>query len=110
VGDVIRDPVDDLEIPGGMPSVDVEAAVTGEMATAATVEVPVEEQHTEGAVVTPGGEAYAIERRQQKLVLRYKAWLEERGSEWFVSGFSPRRSQAAVLRCLRQDTEQPRGS
>jgi hypothetical protein len=54
------------------------------------VEVPVEEQHTERAVVTPGDEPYEIERREQTLVLAYKAFLEERGSEVVRFRIQPR--------------------
>jgi hypothetical protein len=81
VGDAIHDPADELQLPGDVPPTEVESAVTGEIEGSITVEVPVEEQHTERSVVTPGDEPYEIERREQRLVLDYKAFLEARGSE-----------------------------
>lgn len=42
------------------------------------LEVPVEQQNTERAVVSPSGERYEVERREQRLVLAYAAFLAER--------------------------------
>jgi hypothetical protein len=81
IGDVIHDPEDELRLPGGVGASEVEAAVTGETQVPTTVEVPVEAQQTERAVVMPSDEPYEIERREQTLVLAYKAFLEARGSE-----------------------------
>jgi len=90
VGDVIHDAADELRLPGGVRPTELEAAVTGDMNVPAAVEVPVEEQHTERAVVTPGDEPYEIERREQSLVLAYKAFLEARGSEVVRFRIQPR--------------------
>jgi hypothetical protein len=81
VGGVIHEADDELRLPGGVRPTELEAAVTRATDRAAIVAVPVEEQHTERAVVTPGDEPYEIERREQTLVLAYKAFLEERGSD-----------------------------
>lgn len=48
--------------------------------TTPTVEpVPVEEQHTERAHVTPDREPYEAERRDAALVHRYRVHLQQRG-------------------------------
>lgn len=50
-------------------------------ATPGTEEVPVEEQWTEKAFVNPSREPYEAERREQKLVTAYKAYLEREGHD-----------------------------
>jgi hypothetical protein len=42
--------------------------------------VAIEQQNTEKAFVNPSGEPYEIDRREQRLVLAYKAYLERAGS------------------------------
>jgi hypothetical protein len=90
IGDVIHDAEDELRLPGDVPPTELEAAVTRDTDAPSPVEVPVEEQHTERAVVTPGDEPYEIERREQTLVLAYKAFLEARGSEVVRFRIQPR--------------------
>ena len=80
VGTVIQDPDDELRVPGGVPPESVERAVTSEPSQPDVVEVPVEEQHTERALVNPSGETHEAERREQPLVLAYRAYLEAHGS------------------------------
>ncbi len=46
-----------------------------------TTEVPVEEQWTEKAFVNPSREPYEAERREQKLVKEYQAFLERQGHD-----------------------------
>jgi hypothetical protein len=81
VGDVDHDQEDGLRLPSGVPSPELEAAVTGELSTALSVEVPVELQHTERAIVTPSEEPYEIERREQTLLLEFKALLQAQGRD-----------------------------
>ena len=42
-------------------------------------EVPVEQQNTERAVVSPSAEIYEVERREQRLVLAYEEHLRGKG-------------------------------
>jgi hypothetical protein len=42
-------------------------------------DVPIEEQQTERAYVAPSHEPYEAERREQKLVLKFEAFLRQRG-------------------------------
>jgi hypothetical protein len=44
-------------------------------------EVPVEEQYTERVYTDPGREPYEAERREAKLVFRYRNWLRAQGHE-----------------------------
>jgi hypothetical protein len=81
VGDVIHDAADELQLPGDIEPKSVERAVTATEEDARISEVAVEEQHTERALVDPSHEPYEAERREQKLVLAYKAHLERRGCQ-----------------------------
>lgn len=59
------------------PSSKLAAVLAGPRKT----DVPVEQQQTEKAYVAPGNAPYEAERREQKLVLAFKAHLEELGHE-----------------------------
>jgi hypothetical protein len=48
---------------------------------ATSVDVPIEQQQTERAVVTPNAEPYEAERREQRLVLDFEQFLRQRGHE-----------------------------
>jgi hypothetical protein len=51
-----------------------------DIASRRTREVPVEQQYTERTRVSPRGEVYEVDRREQRLVLAYQRFLEELGS------------------------------
>jgi hypothetical protein len=80
VGAVVHDLDDELRVPGGVPPESVERAITSEPSQPDVAEVPVEEHHTERALVNPSGKQREAERREQPLVLAYRAYLEARGS------------------------------
>jgi len=81
VGTVVHDPVDELVLGSEVSTADLEKSVSGGMLdTPIVVEVPVEAQHTERALVNPSKEQYETERREQKLVLKYEAHLKLQGS------------------------------
>lgn len=48
---------------------------------ASSSEVPIEQQHTEQALVNPSHEPHKAERREQRLVLGYESRLRRSGSE-----------------------------
>jgi hypothetical protein len=77
--DVIHDEADSLTLPEGFSPAEVDAATAGTTDLVIT-EVPVEQQHTEQLMVNPAREPYEAERREQKLVLAYRHYLEARGS------------------------------
>ena len=52
-------------------------------------EVPIEQQHTERAMVNPRSEPHEAERREHRLVLAYKAYMEARGSRMCALRFQP---------------------
>lgn len=64
------------DVPVGLPHVPVSRADNPRVDT-----VPVEEQHTERAFVTPDREAYEIERREATLVHKYREHLRRQGHE-----------------------------
>jgi hypothetical protein len=51
--------------------------------------VPIEQQHTEKAYVSPGNKAYEAERREQKLVLEFEAYLCGLGHKVFRNQLIP---------------------
>jgi hypothetical protein len=73
VGEVHRLPGDELVIPSG-PVVS---------------EVPIEQQHTERAMVTPRSEVHEAERREHRLVVAYAAYMETRGSRMRRQRYQP---------------------
>jgi hypothetical protein len=79
IGDVVHDPSDELRIPGTDTPTSVDEAVLGH-AGASTEFIAVEEQHTERVIVRPAAESHEADRREQRLVLEYKAYMEARGS------------------------------
>jgi hypothetical protein len=80
IGAVVHEAEDELHLPADLEPTLVENAV-GAGGDAAVVEVPIEQQHTERAVVNPAQQPYEAERREQTLVLAYQEFLESRGSE-----------------------------
>jgi hypothetical protein len=78
-GDVDFDPSDELHIPGIDSPSSVDAAVLGQPEPT-TEFIAVEEQHTEQVIVRPAAEAHEADRREQRLVLEYQAYMEARGS------------------------------
>jgi hypothetical protein len=109
VGVVVHDPEDELELPADPVPAQIEYAVTPG-GDPVVVEIPVEEQHTERAVVNPSQETYESERREQALVLATKRFLGSTAPRSSGSGFSLRGGEAPVRRPLRQDLEQPHRS
>lgn len=79
-GDVVRDAEDALQLPDELDPRILEAAVVG-AAGPRIAEVEVEAQHTERVVINPRHEPHTAERREQKLVLQYRAHLIARGSD-----------------------------
>lgn len=64
----------DGHVPVDLPRVPFTVAKTSE-----TTEVPIEELHTEKAIVEPSREPYEAERRESALVLRYAEYLRSLG-------------------------------
>jgi hypothetical protein len=79
VGTILREPIDQLQLPGTIELAEIEAAVGGS-AAAQVSEIPVEEQHSEEVLVNPAVSEYSAIRREQTLVLAYATYLEKRGS------------------------------
>ena len=79
-GDVVRDAEDVLQLPDELDPEVLEAAVVGADGPR-IAEVEVEAQHTEQVVVNPRHEPHMAERREQRLVLGYKAHLIARGCD-----------------------------
>ena len=79
VGDVVHDPQDDLVAPqvdaGSATAAPVGVQVNGSTMTA----VPVEAHNTETYTINPSAEPSEGERREQALVVRYRAWLRAQG-------------------------------
>jgi hypothetical protein len=61
----------------GKPSMKLAAVLDGPLSE----DVPIEQQHTERAFVSPSHEPYEAERREQQLVLELEAYLRRRGHE-----------------------------
>jgi hypothetical protein len=80
VGSVLRDATDELHLPGGLSTSDVAQGVSSHPGAPVVVMVPIEAQHNEEIFVNPSAAEYTMERREQKLVLAYKDYLEARGS------------------------------
>lgn len=79
-GEVIRDPVDDLQPPPLSQTSDLSAAVNRSAAEPSVRQVPVEEQYTEEVLVDSQRSPYTALRREQTLVRSYKEYLEKLGS------------------------------
>jgi hypothetical protein len=52
-----------------------------ELREGAVSQIPVEQQRTEKTFVSPSGETYEVERRDQQLILAYAACMAEKGSK-----------------------------
>lgn len=76
VGDVVRDPGDEVAFPDGVDPADVEAALTDAYGAATVIEVPIEQQYVEETEVSRPSSSYTVRRREQTLVLEYCAALE----------------------------------
>jgi hypothetical protein len=80
IGEVIHDPADELSLPGEFSISEVAEGVSATPGGPVVATVPVEAQHNEESLVNPSTAEYKIMRREQKLVLAYKAYLEAKGS------------------------------
>jgi hypothetical protein len=72
-GEVVRDPIDDLELPEGVSATAIDASVTRGASQPAIADVPVEQQHTEEYEVSQPTTSHTAKRREQTLVLEYTA-------------------------------------
>lgn len=81
VGDVLRDSQDDLVLPDGISASEIDISVSGAGTAPVLTEVPVENQFVEQVTVSRTATSLEIERREQTLVLAYKAYLEAKGLE-----------------------------
>ena len=80
IGRVLRDADDELRLPEGFDPTDIERSIS-KATLASSSEVPIEQQHTEQALVNPSQEPHTAERREQRLVLAYETHLRRSGSE-----------------------------
>jgi hypothetical protein len=80
VGQVIHDPADELRLPGTFGTVDVAEGISSDPGAPVVVTVAVEAQHNEEVLVNPSTASYTSVRREQKLVLAYKKFIEAKGS------------------------------
>jgi hypothetical protein len=77
VGLVIHDSIDELRLPEGVTPAELDKGAVGRNPVV-VIEVPVEQQHVEEVAVA-GGPSHTALRREQTLVLAYKAHLEKAG-------------------------------
>jgi hypothetical protein len=80
VGDVVHVDEDDLRLPGAFSASEVAKGVSSSPEGPMVVTVAVEAQHNEEVLVNPSAAAYTSVRREQKLVLAYKQFIETKGS------------------------------
>jgi hypothetical protein len=80
VGEVIHEPADELHLPGEFDTSVVAEGISSHPGGPVVVTIPVEAQHNEEVLVNPSTAEYTIVRREQKLVLAYKNYIEQKGS------------------------------
>jgi hypothetical protein len=99
VGNVLRERVDDLVLPGDLSPSELDAQVSQGAASPMIREADVEQQHTEETTVAHTATSHVAVRREQRLVLwpLHRVWSRPGGS---VAGPSPRGSRAAFIRRL----------
>ena len=105
-GDVIHDPADELRLPGTFNTLEVAEGISSNPAGPIVATVPVEAQHSEEVLVNPSAAAYTSTRREQKLVLAYKQFMEARGSTVIRFRIQPTAEAKPLLSDVFDETRQ----
>lgn len=106
VGKVLRDSADELRLPGEFSISEVAEALSNEPSEPSVVTVPVEAQHNEEVLVNPSTGEYKAVRREQKLVLAYKRYIEAKGSTTIRFRIQPTAEAKPLLSDLYDETRQ----
>jgi hypothetical protein len=76
VGDVVREPEDELVPPKGLTASELDRVVTGQSSAPLLTRIPIEQQHLEEVEVSRTSDSYTAVRREQSIVLDYTRHLE----------------------------------
>jgi hypothetical protein len=104
VGDVVHESVDELRLPGEFDISEVAEGVSSAPGGTSIATVPVEAQHNEEVLVNPSTAQYTAIRREQKLVLAYKKYMEAKGSTMIRFRIQPTAEAKPLLSDLYDET------